>query len=435
MRVTKYIWVVAIVLLFGCSPDDSDSPNPEDVFTKYFGVSASQTGVDLIYNENLNQYFILGSQTPSGGDTDFYFVIANEAGNFIDEDTTGFKFPSGINGNDIPTSIKQMDDGSNRYLVIGTSSNDDQSKIVWGIVSHDLSSQNFFEITNPNQDLIGADIVKIPGEDNVLIFGTTSTVYPGDQVTGAAGTQLFISKRSITTNDPIWTRSSGSAGDDIALSAFSLDNGGFALFGSTERDEDSHTGTNVLVKFTSDRGVEDGVDAAYGFDSAPSNDNVPKDVIKVGFNYLITGTSSQNGSNPNAFVFGVTSFGNEIDPSIMNSSILTNTLASGAQNINSQGHTIVRTFDGDFMIMGSFPNFEVDGNSRLEEMMIMRIAANGTKVDGKDQFFGLEAGNDQANKAIALPDGKIAVIGTFDFGSGIRLIGLMKLNINGELRN
>jgi hypothetical protein len=54
---------------------------------------------------------------------------------------------------------------------------------------------------------------------------------------------------------------------------------------------------------------------------------------------------------------------------------------------------------------------------------------------GKDQYYGIEAGNDRANKAIALPDGTIAVLGTFDFGSGTTLIGLMKVNIDGELRN
>lgn len=448
MKITRYISFILLLISFGCSPDDSSSPDPDEIFIKYFGVSGNQTAVDLIYNEDLNQFFILGSQTLSGGNTDFYYAIANEAGNFIDEDVVNFKFTLEedveVDANDVPTSIKPLNDGTNRYLVVGTSTIGDDSKIVWGIISHDLQTQEYFEVTNEENDLIGADIVKIPGEDNVLIFGTTSTVYDGDQVDkSTAGKQLFISKRTIS-NELIWVKSSGSSGDDIALEAFALDNGGFALFGSTERDENSHTGTNVLVKFTSSLGIEDGVDAAYGFDSAPSNNNVISDVIRgSGSDYKVVGTSSTAGANPNAFVLGITSFGTRSDATVMNSSILNNKLGDKIEidgelvgaNINTSANTIVRTYSGDFMVMGSFPNYEVGGNSRLEEMMIMRINANGIKIDGKDRSYGLEAGNDVANKAIALPSGKIAVIGTFDFGSGINLIGLLKLNLNGELRN
>ncbi|MFY0599043.1 MAG: hypothetical protein JXR03_05190 [Cyclobacteriaceae bacterium] len=430
MKNFKLIISSLIVVFFSCSPDDSDSPSPEDVFVKYFGVSGDQAAIDLIYNEALDQYFILGSQTLTGGNADFYYATASASGNIINQRTYNHLDSSLI---DIPSAIKPLTESS--YLVVGTSSNtDDDSKIVWGVIDHDLNTEaTYYELSNPideEQDLVAADIVKIEGEDNVLIFGTTSVIYPGDQANEeTAGKQLFIAKVTLT-NEVIWKKTSGGVSDDIAVKAFELSNGGFGLFGRTERAEDNYSGTNVLVKFTNSLGTEDGTDAAYGFDSNLSNDDILMDVIKVGNDFKLTGTSSANGANPSAFVMGISSTGIR-DTTVMKATTLSNDFGS---NINTSANTIVRANNGDYMIMGSFPNFQTGDGSRLEEMMILRTDANGNKIDDKDQWYGLESGNDRANKAISLSDGKIAVLGTFDFGSGITLIGLLKLNINGELK-
>lgn len=441
MKILKFGFVILISVIISCSPEDSDSPRPEDVFIKYFGVSGSQEAIDVVFNESLQQYFILGSQTLDDNNTNFYYAIATAEGNFVREATIDLTESSDTIKNDVPAALKVKGDVANgEYYVIGTSTNsDDESEIVWTTVNHNLDSTEYFFITNEEEDLIAADIVEISNEDAILIFGTTETVYPGDQVSiSGAGKQFYISKVTLQ-NEVIWEKSSGGTGDDIALDAFELANGGFALFGSTERTEGLYTGTNVLVKFTNSLGTEDGTDAAYGFDSNPDYDDIPSSVIRVGAglqgSFKITGTSSANGDNSGAFVMGISSLGYR-DTLVMKAKILESDYVSESDaRLETKANTIVRVQNGDYMVMGSFPNFQTDNESRLEEMMILRTDASGNKIDGLDQWYGLESGNDRANKAVSLPDGKVAVVGTFDFGSGISLIGLLKLNINGELRN
>lgn len=450
MRLFKLIPFMAILLIFGCSPDAADSPMPEDIFVKFVGESGILTAVDVVYNEDasINEFFILGTEQSTTNNTDLYFAVADAGGNqinFREIDLSSVDSEGNIDTirNDILVKVKRLNpvdnDYATNYLVLGTSTNitgNENSKIIWKKVNHDLSDvdSDYFEITNSGHDLVAADIIPVAGENSVIIFGTTFYPEPGDNfsTTAQSGSQFFITKRSLDDNSEIWRKTLGTSEDEIALSIFELDNGNLALFGSTEKSEGNYTGTNVMAIFTNSLGTPDGTGLAFGFDSAPALDDVPSSVIKVGSEFKVTGTSSNNGNDPNAFMLCITGQGTKATNPIQSSIFSLNDFG-----LNTKATTITRAYNGDYLIMGSYPQFQLteDGSSRLEEMMILRTDANGVQITGKDQFYGIEAGNDRANKAIALPDGTIAVVGTFDFGSGTSLIGLMKLNIDGELRN
>ncbi len=207
-----------------------------------------------------------------------------------------------------------------------------------------------------------------------------------------------------------------------------------AIFGTTESDPD---GLRVNAVFTNSLGTADGSGESFGIEQNGLHDDVPNAVIEVGGDFMIVGTSSLASGDKRAFLMGVSRYGQlDIAPSAPQA------LVSGFDpNLSTEGKTVARTFDGGYLVMGSYPSFVIESSeigeseSRLEEMMLMKTDAEGFKVDGMDQYYGLESGNDRANRAITLPDGKVAVIGTFDFGSGTTLIGLLKLNSRGELRD
>jgi hypothetical protein len=462
MRTHKILLLVYILFLIGCSPDASDSPSPEDVFVKFIGEPGIFLGVDMIYNETLEEYFILGTDESSASNTNYFYAVTDKGGNQLYFRNVDFSSPSPADTtrNDTPIRVKRLSTGNpdynDKYLVVGTSTNtqsNDYSKIIWKVVNHGLDNADilnddgsvYFEINNGGiddfgnvigHDLVAADIIQVEGEDNVIILGTTSVPEDGDNFTTSAESkkQFFITKRSLSDNTEIWTKTLGAGEDDIALSIYELSDGDLALFGSTEKSEGIYTGTNVLAIYTNSLGTSDAGSITVGFDSDPSLDDVPAAVIKIGSEFKVVGSSSSNGNNPDAFLLNITSQGTLA--SAPTESLIFESTANDFE-LNTQATTIVRAFNGDYLLMGSYPLFQNSetGQSRLEEIMILRTNANGTKIMGKDQYYGIEAGNDRANKAIALPDGTIAVLGTFDFGSGTTLIGLMKVNIDGELRN
>jgi hypothetical protein len=439
--------ILMSLVVLSCSVEDTSSPMPEDVFVKYFGVSGQQKAVDVIYNEVLQQYFILASQDlGDASGKNFYYIVADKSGDLImSQILDSIKIEGSTSPTasyiDEPKRLKRLNDAE--YLILGTSTDlNENSHIVWGIVPHDLSNNGlYYSVSNSAApfDLKAADIILTDNDTNILILGTTSLIYPGDLVDPAtAGQQFFISKRDFT-NIGIWNtpKTLGVNGDDIALAAFELDDNKFAFFGSTESDTD---GTRVYAAFTNSLGTSDGSGGSFGINSSVKHSDLPNDVISVGSNFKIVGTSSFSNATKKAFIMGVSKYG-VFETNLSNPSPLESDFKFGTTSISTNALTLAPTLDGGYLILGSYPLFQItkseigESESRQEEIMLMKTDANGVKFTGLDQYYGLESGNDRANKAITLPDGKVAVVGTFDFGSGTTLIGLMKLNANGELRN
>lgn len=424
---------VLSLIIFSCNVEDASSPKPEDVFVKYFGVSGQHKAVDVVFNEAKNEFFILGSQN-LGDETsiNFYYIVADIGGNLLYSDTVNFKDTTNVSLIDVPERIKQIDDDT--YLVIGTSTDaNEQSFIVWGTVNHDLRNQKYETVQNNNapHDLTASDIILTDAGTNVTILGTTSKQYPGDLASpSSADKQYFLSKRNRVSNEVVWSKTLGVEGNDIGVALFELQNGKLAVFGSTESDTD---GTRVNAVFTNSFGTADGAGEAYGVDIDGVHDDVPVSVIDAGIEFKVVGTSTLSNGNQRAFMMGISQYGNlDTAPNNLQSDF--------GEAFNTTASTVTRTYDGGYLILGSYPLFQIissetgESESRLEEVMLMKTDADGVKIDGLDQHYGLESGNDRANRAVTLPDGRVAVVGTFDFGSGTTLIGLLKLNSRGELR-
>lgn len=424
---------VFVLIVFSCNIEDASSPKPEDIFVKYFGVSGQQKAIDVVFNESKNEFFILGSQNLGDAtSTNFYYLVTDIGGNLLYSDTVDFKDTTNVSLIDVPTRIKQMDD--NTYLVVGTATDaNEQSFVVWGTVSHDLQDQKYDIVQNETApfDLSASDIILTDAGANIILLGTTSKQYPGDLASpSSAGKQYFLSKRSKASNEMVWSKTLGVAGNDMGVAVFELQDGKLAVFGATESDTE---GTRVNAVFLNALGTADGAGEAYGIEIDGLHNDVPMAVIDGGIDFKVVGTSTLANGDKRAFMMGISRYGNlDLPPLGLQSDF-------GA-DLSTSASTVTRTLDGGYLIMGSYPSFQIfsteigEAESRLEEMMLMKTDADGVKIDGLDQYYGLESGNDRANRAITLPDGRVVVVGTFDFGSGTTLIGLLKLNSRGELK-
>ncbi len=440
MKVTDRLVPFFFVLMIGfsCKVTDDESPDPSAVFVKYYGGSGSHNGVDLIFNETMNEYILFGSQDASetsGEDSrrDFYFVKVSSEGNQLQSVTFDVK---GRLGDDEPSKIRQLDEDT--YLFIGSSTLGDSTALIWGTIEHnELTDTLFHEIRKGSGSVLqGADIAVID-TDSVMIFGSTNVPEVGDnQLDGEL--QFYLSKRLIPTNLSSSTpRSWGDGGSDVAKIIYQTTSGGFILFGQTEvrgtaMNDVSKTsrGTNVSIQGTNSHGILDGSSGIYGMEGQNTNESVG-DVLYVEGEYVITGTSI-NGGIANPYLLFVNSKGELRDSAVYKSGIVKNTFDEEAN-----GYTLARTFDGGYLMMGSYNEFQLNSDQstrRLEEVMVMKTNSTGTHLTDYDDFYGLVSGNDRANASVTLPDGKVAVLCTFDFGSGVTLLGLMKINANGQLK-
>ena len=111
MKLSRFLIIVLAGAIYACSPSNSDSPNPDEVFVKYFGTSGLHQAIDIVYNSSRSEYFILGTQDLGTGQfQDFFYVIADEGGNLIDQRAIAFQDSTDDDLIDIPESVKQIND-------------------------------------------------------------------------------------------------------------------------------------------------------------------------------------------------------------------------------------------------------------------------------------------------------------------------------------
>lgn len=443
-----FVPILVAFSVFSCKIADDDSIALSEVFVKYYGEPGSQVAADFIYNESLNSFILFGSQNLDlvpDTRSDLFFITTTDDGSTIATRTIDITRPGLINGelvlvsgDDIAVRIKPIND--TEYVFAVTSTHNDTSRIVWGIIDHNLNliknanndSLHFIE-SNGGAIIIGNDIALSQYDPTTLIiFGTTVRAESGDFVSGT-GTRFFLSRVGLVEDTTYWRKSLGDEGNDVANSFFERPDGTMQLFGMTETLADGGLGgTNIFSLGVNNLGNPDGSSDVLGFERGSItnlNDRVGA-VIQVGSQFVMAGTSSLvDNSQPYPFLafFGSNGL---VRGGAYSTDILRSSLNS---DLTGSGYTVTKTVDGDLLLAGSFQSFELEGEGRQEEVMILKTNAFGQYLPGYDEYYGLISGNDRATASLTLPDGKIALLCTFDFGSGTTLMGLMKLNKDGKL--
>lgn len=453
--------ILTTLLVISCQIEDENAPSPDEAFIKYYGelTSYEASDIEIVYDQTgeiAEGLVVFGVKTNDFGDNDYFVLHTDLEGNLIDSVSYGFENATDrdftgdgnadvFRGDEIAGQIQPIPGG---YITIGTSSVtetvldiSDFQILTVGFLDSELNLLNdtllalVSEQDNVELDLIGNDIIVL-SDGSILLAGAKEF----DRGGGVTDFDNYFFKLSFT-DGIVFENTQGIAGedeDDILVRAFEKNNGNIVFIGNSNSpsllgENEGDNGTNVYFLEVSENGVPINF-AAYGFENpetgitAVYNEKV-NNVIKTPSGYSIVGTSNTSTSLEYSFIMnlsnsGIYLSGNSFDESSFNSE--NNTL-------QSNGLGVTQTSTNDVVMVGQYKSFESDGMSRGGEGMYVKFNQAAVPIEGAESFFGLADGNDSVVDAVTLPDGKIVAVANVDFGGGVKLISIIKLNDDGSL--
>lgn len=451
MTKAYFLPLTLFFLIVGCQISDSDSPNPEDTFIKYYGESGAQEGDGLIYLQDTDEIIIYGSQlTVDGSNTDLFLLRVDAQGNELQSAT--FNFPSpfdSLNGNnavdDTPGSLRYI--AGTGFLYTGTSTRFDAiaengtfNALTWAIITDD------FEIANDSsavgevmgvstdvdptaavefKDIDGKDIILLES-GNLRVTGSSTLIQLGDELVtnNPNDKQIYIADIDPSTGEILNQTTIGFEGNDEAFYIDEFSTGNFAIIGTTERRLVAE-GRNVIVIPTDENlSPNDGLIASFTGAGIQFNEDVT-DVIKKSGGYVVVGTSSQG---PAAFPFFMNiGFNSTGGATLENADTVMVTIDDVVAN--ALGGGVVLGANGNYALVGAYSSFP----EKNSEIMITQTSQSGNNLSEFQRNYGLTSGNDAADDVLLLPDGSLVILSTVDFGSGNTLLGLLKTNRDGDL--
>ena len=414
-------------MLLSCTNDIEISP--EETYVKYFGGNANFELKDMILRSDGNEGVVMLGVRETEDEAGFgalrrdgYLIEADEAGNMLNKDTltlSPFNFEA--------SKITAISEG---YLVVGSNPLEFPGSLAaWAELDNNLEMVGGWQFVGDSiSDYFGVDI-NVTSDGGVLIAGYTDTNGDND---------FFYSKRGGTSAD--WDRIQTRANsDDRLVRALATSDGNFAIFGRTDAiSEAGESGVNVERSVIDQQGVitnsliyGTSVDRG-GIDN--DIDDIPYDVIEKPGGFTVVG-DARNGIDSYPFLMNVDLTGAVTNVVNFESDFTTDIDLTGS------AFGVTQSLSNDFIIVGELVDFveivssagDRSRKSKNNELMVMRTDQSGTRI-GDVRNFGVENGDDKAVKVLTATDGSILVGATYDFGRGRTQFALLKMNVEGELK-
>ena len=448
-KIHIYLFVTILVLTPGCEITDSDSPDPQDTFVKYYGFGGTQVGIDLEYDGSGpgttgESMIILGSNVPSGeADRNVIVRRVDLAGNELDFAEYDFTDPVHGGGDDEPGSIL-VEDG--RLVIVGTSSREGVAgpySVVFILeLNEELDSVRSKVIGEAGYQLKGRDVVRVTNTNNpdinldpdgdLIVTGSSNFEELGDPLRNVANpddeTQIFIARVAMNQDSVVWRRTRGFTGNDegIYIDEFAPNN--FVIIGSSDRDRSDQGRNVILLPINEVASPSDGVAEGFIIDAQEDFDDVATAVFKRPAGYVVTGVSSKTGAANRPIFVNFTYTSAEIVTMDRGKEILLNDMIGQ----EGKGYGIALGRNGNYVVVGEYLNFGGTGGKN-SEIFVTQLDQTGAEIVGSTRNYGLVAGSDIGEDVVVIPNGDIMVLSTVDFGSGNSLLGLMRLNQSGDI--
>lgn len=458
MKHLLYITLFTIGLI-SCQIEDDNAPAPDDSFIKYFGELTGYEAKDIELLNDGSGFVVLCDVIGDDGSKDYGLFIIDLEGNLVNQTTFGFDVPTNtdlnkdgiigndvISGEDLGAQVEVTANGT--FWVVGTTVvNDNASNILnvsvgtISVFDEDLNflsdgTQEFgasIELTD-GLDLVGADLI-IADNGDLIFFGSIEI----ERGNGDVDFDYFVI-RAGSMNFQEFIGVPGDGQDDMVVRGFEKDNGNLVLIGyssdpSSLGENGGNNGTNVLfTELTPEGKILNSV--SYGIDGglALVYNEVVNNAIQTPSGFAIVGTSTLSTEETYAFYMNLTRTGGLVSANLITSEY---TFSGTDEPLETEGFGIVQSLDNDYILLGNYQNFVTDilgqTKNRAVEGLYKKIDQFGNGIPGFETNFGLADGNDRVVDAVRLPDGKIVALANVDFGGGIELIALMKLNDTGNL--
>ncbi|REE02118.1 hypothetical protein [Marinoscillum furvescens] len=426
------IYLLAFLsLCAGCGLTEDDNPSPEDVFVKFYG-RGSNEAVDL-QRTSTGDVIILAKNQLEDGDADFYLVKVDEAGNEVDS-----RILDGSDGSeDQPKKIKAV--GNDEFLIVGQMSTETGIHGIWARINVNLevvsSAESGSEFFNVIDSVEAVDIIATTEDDGIakyVIIGHSRKIYSSDIIRN--GNYQIILTKEDDEDSTYWVKSHGFSGNEFGLALFETPQRGILAVG--EASEGSNRGVYVFETNrygTNDQGgdVYNASSATSGEGASPSADDIPLGVAETSLGYSIVGSTLDQNGRQVGFHIAVNASGQQLENKTF--------ILQNDYNLACQAIDVAETAYGELMVTGSIPVFAPTGDgagvNKLEQVFVSRLHRLSGRIVGGDQNYGTTVGNDRGNAVLALPGGDVLVATTIDFGSGTKMVGLLRLNRYGELKD
>ncbi len=450
MRKLFYI-IPVIVVAQACQIKDEGLPAPNESFIKYYGDLADQRArdIEILFNADSSDadgFVVFGTRQVGNSTTDYYAIRTDADGNILNRSSFGFQATLDLDGDgkaddfdgDNIADTLHADESAgqilvlqNSFVTIGTSTINntsigitDFSFITYALLDAQLNLLDFralFGDRSNMRDLIGNDVIEL-SDGTLLFIGSKESETDLD---------FYYTKFSVARDSVYYERTQGFPGrgnNDVLVRAFETDEGNVVMIGySNDTGINGETGVNVtylevnangnLVKSNSN-GIKNPENLTITYNE------VVNDVIEKPGGYAVIGTSLLSNDQRYAFFMNLDRNGIAISGDTLTSEF----------GFESAGNGITQGIDNDFIAVGQYVNFQSADGARNGEAMFIRLNQSGMPVGGEfESSFGLIGGDDVAADAVTLPNGKIVVAATIDFGGGVSLISIIKLNDTGKL--
>ncbi|MFY0690257.1 MAG: hypothetical protein JXQ90_23990 [Cyclobacteriaceae bacterium] len=448
----KLIFLLSVGITAICSScvfDDLESPEPEEVYVKYYGSNGSQYLSDMVINDQANVVMLGGQElSQAGANWNCLLIEADNVGNEINtvdidvaRDILGIAQVTGDSSvyatEEVPESIKLIDGG---YLIVGTfnqviDGSPQESKIFWARLDQDFGIIIADTIGAGTDNVTGKDIMQT-NDGNIVVVGMTDHPEENDLTVNPENQYFLIKKLLSNPDSTIWRKSYGyPSSNDEVFACYELGDGSIAVLGSTEQLGDGGArGKNVGVMVVNSLASSQTSDEIFGVEINGDNasDDIPYDAIAISGGFVVVGTSTL-GEVIRPFVIGVRESG----------ALIFNTPIDSRWGINAHGYGVVQSNSGDLVVTGKYPEFSVAVGEagyqglipeKQDEVMFIRTSETGIPKADFENNFGLRSGDDIGEVVLKFPNGAIAIGATIDFGSNQNMIALMKVNDQGSLQ-
>jgi hypothetical protein len=449
--------IAMAILLLACTPEDMDSPAPEDFFVKYFGTSAAEVMIDVQAYDG--GYLMLGS-TDDGTNKDFLLIKTDSLGSQLWEKEIGFIYNDGVEeniGNDTPGEMIIYD--SDHVAIIGTTvfsflKNDINATrayvVLVNVKSNDtdgaiIIADNFIFPAIPTTGITNTEILKgnTTGssllrplangqkENALILLGSSDSV--SNKSSSNSGTDIqdiYLNKIDINLTEPSatvanrWPVHFGYNGFDAGVRVVQSENENFNVIATTDNSSgQSGGGLNIDFSIVTFDGVV-GDNVTIG--NVGDTDDVAADITVNGSRITILGNSSSG----NAFIVEIVS-GSE--PTFELKQIVFDGIF-GSTTPGNIGNGIVKLLSGDFFIAGQITGYtdQVTGINKQNDIVLYKVGQLGDLDVNSVKAFGGN-GNDIGQAIIQNNDGSLMLGATMDFNGGLTMMSLIKTNSEGEL--
>lgn len=405
------IGILALITFTHCDTEDNVEPRFNDFFVKIYGGQGDQIGVDLKSTTD-GGFILIGFSDPdpsdqSVGDKDIFIVRTDSIGNEIWSGFYGGSF------DDEGVAIQHSQDGN--YIFVANYSIGFENNILVMKIDDSGNVLDSAIFGNPSEVDRASSISII--NNGFIIAGTTTDV---TQQGKPAGTDPALDIEDILSykididlnEDPVWTNVFGFPEIDNGSAVLQKSGGGFAFFGTTNKEapNDSQKELKTFFSFPSNNeGIPSGDISQFG----TLNDEIVADVAVTSVNSFVMIGTTTDGASSDLFMVQLKADLAFEDQGSINSTF------------DVEGKAIIEAIGGEFIVVGESIFDDDTRDVYLAKVTKRREIIWETNFGGDD--------TDRAGSVLQLSDGSIVLVASLELDTQLKM-ALIKTDGQGNLK-